>query len=30
MNAYAALEHNRAVKLVPLVLKDLGIGESAP
>ena len=25
MNAYAALEHNRAVKLVPLVLKDLGI-----
>ena len=25
MNGYAALEHNRAVKLVPLFLKDLGI-----
>ena len=25
MNGYAALEHNRAVKLVPLVFKDLGI-----
>lgn len=25
MNSYAALEHNRAVKLVPLVFKDLGI-----
>lgn len=26
MNAYAALEHNWAVKMVPLVFKDLGIG----
>ncbi len=25
MNSYAALEHNRAVKIVPLTLKDLGI-----